>query len=86
MGAGEASQAAAVSPKAQLSSPTSVADLLSQASRSSSEHFYDALEEVPKGVRAAVQIFEVWRTRFRHPLRLCGNSNTETTRRCTSIV
>lgn len=32
---------------------------MSQTSRSSSEHFYDALEEVPKGVRAAVQIFEV---------------------------
>eukprot|EP00892_Ulva_mutabilis_P003302 jgi/Ulvmu1/1343/UM011_0071.1 len=53
--------ATASSDKAQDSSPSSIAaaiDLLSQASRSSSEHFYDALEEVPKGVRAAVQIFE----------------------------
>lgn len=51
-----------MSPKAAPSAPGSTAgalDALSQASRSSSEHFYDALEEVPKGVRAAVQIFEV---------------------------
>lgn len=58
------SPSAPASPKASPSAPGSAAggaDSLSLGSRSSSEHFYDALEEVPKGVRAAVQIFEVRR-------------------------